>query len=383
MFGRTMVNRRPGVVLAASAALLVAGCGTAAGSGTGTGTVDSASTRACVTAADKYVKAYEQPATALPPGFTPLSAKPKPGGKVIKIYNALIPSDQLGFEATQVAARTVGWTAQGISFDGTLPDFTAKFSQAIAEKPAAIMSAGQEPASIPGLIAKAKADGILVEMNSTVAAPTSEPGFGAEVLGPQAQALNGEIAANWLMADSKCAGSVLIVNLAGFPILKVTTDRMQKVLKADCADCSAEYIEVAPADLGTAQGTGSIVAALQSAPKIKYVFLNNGGLDTGLTTALLQANLSGIKIFGAAPNQGAIADLKNGTNAMWAGESSVVLAWAAFDSVLRALETGKPVNEPAVPGIGIFTKANVGQVATIPDYPTNYQQLFKAVWKVG
>ncbi|ODU30350.1 MAG: hypothetical protein ABT15_02760 [Pseudonocardia sp. SCN 73-27] len=325
---------------------------------------------------------YASPPTTLPPDFTPLSKAPKTGGKVIKIFNAQIPNDVLGFEATKGAAEAVGWTAEGISFNGTPPDFAEKFDQAIAARPDVIMAAGREPETFDKQIAAAKAAGILVEINSTVSPPREVPGFGAGALNVKPQQLNGEIAAQWAMADSGCTADVLIVNLAGFPILKVTTDRMQELFKSQCPSCRVTYSEIQPKDIGTTQGTGSIIGALQSSPTTKYLYLNNSGLNKGLATAIKQANLSGVKIFGVGPDAGAIAGLKDGTNSMWSGGSPVVLAWSAFDSALRALDTGKPVDQPQVAGVSVFTKDNTASITSTPDYPTNYQQLFRTVWRV-
>lgn len=380
---QTVGFRRLGAALVGvSAIAALAACSSTkkAASSTAGGTGSSAEAGQCAAAAAKYMQAYAQPPTTLGSEFTPLSKAPEAGGTVVKIYNAEIPKDVAGFEATKQAVAAVGWKVVGISFNGTLPDFTDKFNQAISEKPDAIMTAGQEPTSIPGPMAEAKKAGILVQMNSTVAEPTSVPGFGAEVLGVQAQQLNGEIAAEWAMADSGCKAHVLVVNLAGFPILKATTDNLQSVLKQSCADCTTTYAEIQSKELGTAQATGSIVGALQSDPSLKYVFLNNGGLAKGLTTAITQANITGLKIFGSGPDAAAIASLQNKTNAMWTGQSSVVLAWAAFDSVLRALDAGKPVIEKQVPGTSVYTPDNVAGITATPDYPTNYQALFKQIW---
>src|SRR6185503_6044004 len=44
----------------------------------------------CAKAASEFLTAYDQPPSALPSSFTPLSKKPQPGGSVIKIVSGAI-----------------------------------------------------------------------------------------------------------------------------------------------------------------------------------------------------------------------------------------------------------------------------------------------------
>jgi substrate-binding family protein len=383
--------RRLLVVAAGTAALTIGivACSSSSNSSGGTsggGSVaaggNGGSSSACMTAAENYLKPWDTLPTNLSDKYTPLSKKPKPGGTVIKLVNGSIPSDHASYEQLAIAAKSVGWTAKEIVFNGTVEDLNAKYEQAISDKPTATSNAGWPPAAIGKPTADGKSAGVLIEIDSVSDPAISNPGYGANENGAATAKQIGEMNAYMFMRDSGCKGSVAIFNLP-FPILKVGTDSFTATVKAHCPDCKVSYNEAQSKDIGTPALSNAVVSKLQSSPSTKYVYAIIGNIADGLPSAFAQAGLSGIKIFGQVPDETSIANLRNGTNAWWVNQNSLMNGWTEMDVILRVLDTGTPVTDQGGYPLAILTPANVPSGTAVPVIPTDYQEEFKKLWLVG
>jgi ABC-type sugar transport system substrate-binding protein len=292
-----------------------------------------------------------------------------------------IPTDQTSFVAQEAAAKAIGWTAKEISYDGSVADLNAKFEQAISEKPTVITLSGEPATVIEQPLANAKAAGIVVSMDNILDSPTSNPGFAAMTSGAPTTKLIGELNAYMFMRDSGCKGSVAVFNLP-FPILKVATDSFTQTVHANCPACQVSYNELTTNEIGTPAGTGAIVSALQSSPSTKYVYTIISDVATGLPAALSQAGITGVKIFGEVPDANAIESLRKGTSAWWIDQSAVLNGWTELDAALRALDSGKVIQDNGHYPLAILTPQNVGS-NDIPTYPLDYQSEFKKLWLEG
>jgi ABC-type sugar transport system substrate-binding protein len=377
-------------LVAAAMALVVAlgACGgdddsdSAAADAPATTSASDEANAACLETAEEFLADYEEPPTELPDSLTPLESPPEPGGHIIKIVNGNIPSDGNSAEAQARAAEAIGWTADVITHDGTVEDLNRAWQQAIAEQPTAIAGSGFPAAALQQPIANATAAGIIVALSSVTDEATEYPGFAATANGVATAEQLGEIHAHLLMRDSQCQGHVAIFSLP-FPILTVVTDRFQEVLESECPECEASLNEIQPTDLGSPAATGAIVSALQADPSVKYAYTIIANLAVGVPTALDQAGIDDVRIFGQVPDETAIAALQDDTNAWWLTQSSQINGWLELDSVLRAIEGEAPVNTTGNP-IGVLTQANVPQGSSeIPIYPADYEELFQELWGVG
>jgi Periplasmic binding protein domain len=382
---------------AASALLLVAAaCGSDNGSTSSSATTAAATAAPaaaatsaaasgqsdCTTAATNALQAYGQLPTKLPSSFTPLPTKPSPGGKVIKIVNGTIPADGHSADEQAVAAQAVGWSSEKIVFNGTVEDLNAKWEQAIAEKPTVITGSGWPAAALQQPLADAQKAGIVAALSSVTDTATANPGLAAVSNGTEVAKLMGDIHANLVMRDSNCKAHVAIFSLP-FPILKVATDEFTSMLSSKCPDCKVTYNEIQPKDLGSPAATNAMVSKLQADPSIKYAYTIIGNVAAGLTTALSQANITGVKIFGQVPDENAIKALQDGTNAWWVTQDSTINGWMELDAALRAVESGKPVTTTENP-LGVLTPENVPKgSSTVPTYPGNFRDLFKQIWLVN
>ena len=336
----------------------------------------------CVAAAEEFLVPYDSEPTALPDSFTPLSQAPEPGGTIINMSNGNIPSDVETADEMQNAAEAIGWTADRIVFDGTVEDLNAKFLDAVARQPTVIAMAGFPVAAVQAGIEAAADAGILVSLASIADPVISNPGFGALSNGPEAAEAIEEVNAYLMMRDSGCAGRVLSLT-APFPILQVGLDKFNQTVEEQCPDCEVTDLELNPADIGSPAMTNAIVSALQADDSITYVHATFGNLATGLNSALNQANISDIKIFGNVPDTNAVQALQDGTNAWWLTQNSTTQAWQELDAALRAIESGDVVTTPDIP-FGVLTPENVDPEGTaVPSLPENFRELFQEVWLVG
>lgn len=336
----------------------------------------------CLATAEELLADYEELPTELPESFTPLQSPPESGGHIIKVVNGNIPSDGNSADAQARAAEAIGWTADVITHDGTVEDVNRAWQQAIAEQPTAITGSGFPAAALQQSIADATAAGIIVALSSVTDEATEYPGFAATANGVATAEQLGEIHAHKVMRDSQCQGHVAIFSLP-FPILTVVTDRFQEVLESECPECEASFTEIQPTDLGSPATTGAIVSALQADPSVKYAYTIIANLAVGVPTALDQAGIDDVRIFGQVPDETAIAALQDGTNAWWLTQASQINGWLELDSVLRAIEGEAPVNTTGNP-IGVLTPENVPQGSSdVPLYPADYEALFEELWGVG
>src|SRR5262249_13046457 len=118
---------------------------------------------------------------------------------------------------------------------------------------------------------------------------------------------NGNIIANWVVADSGGKANVLLESVNDFPILKVFSDTFKSKMASLCSGCKVSEVNNTIAQLGTGV-VPSIVAAIQKDPSIKYVVTVDGPFVTGLRSALNAASFADVKIAGES------GDVSNLTN---------------------------------------------------------------------
>lgn len=365
------------VATAPLVAITIASCSSSGGAAGGTDPTKDTSAAGCVSKAEAFLKPWDALPTKLPAGYTPLAKKPTPGGTIIRLVGP-IASDNTSQRAQAVAAKTIGWTAKKITYNGSVEDLNAKFEQAISQKPTVISVSGQPAAGMQGPLADAKAAGIVVSLDNVVDRPVANPGYAVLTAGSETAKLMGQLNAYLFMRDSKCTGAVAIFDLP-FPILKVQTDSFTATVKANCPACKVDYNALQISQIATPAGTSAMVSKLQSSPSTKYLYSVISDLSTGLPTALQQAGISGIRIFGSTPDANAILALRNKTATWWIDQSPVINGWTTLDGALRALDTGKVLQDNGQYPLAVLTQ-ETGTASDDPTYPVGYQQEFKKLW---
>lgn len=383
--GRCPRGSRKRVATAASLAMVLGLGLVACTEDSAVNAVGGSGSQECIAAADKFLEPWDGVPTSLPaspPGrYTPLTKPVPAGGKAIALTTA-IPSAQESSEAFIEAAKAVGWSAKSLNFDGSVPDLLAKFDQAIGEKPTAIWIQAFPAAAMQKQLDAAKAAGIVVGMASVVDQPQSYPGFAAVSNGGITIEEVNRLHAYWFMRDSKCAGNVAIFTLP-FPIVEKGDQVFTDTVKENCPDCKVSSSLIQPQDLGTPKTASTIVSKLQSDPTTKYAFTVIGNLANGVAPALKQAGVNDIRIFGSSPDAESMAALRDGSNAWWVNQNSVMQGWASFDSILRAVTSEQVQPDPGHYPLSVLTSENVSEGTEVPVVPADYQREFKALWGVS
>jgi ABC-type sugar transport system substrate-binding protein len=385
---RRSTRHRVTAAVAVVAVSLLAACSSkgtssppAASSASGSSATTTSSTSACISDANAFLAPYQTLETSLSASYMPLASKPAAGGSIVHLIGPL-PTEIPLAQAQKLAAQAIGWKYTLLSFNGTVEDLNAKFEQAVALKPKMITLSGFPLAAISKSVADAKTAGIVVVLADISDEPSGYPGFSGVVEGGAVYNQVGALNAYQFMKASKCAGSVAIYGLA-YPILKVGADAFTQTVQAHCPNCKVSYNDLQGSDLGTPAATSAIVTKLQASPSTKYVYALIGGIASGLTTALNQAGLSGITIFGADPDENAVAAVRNGTNGWWVQYGAQVNGWAEVDAGLRAIESGKPVDDNPEYPLGLLTKTSTPAGVTLPTVPADYVQQYEALWHVA
>jgi ABC-type sugar transport system substrate-binding protein len=376
--GTTTNNSAPGVTTSGGPTAVAAtsgGASTSSGSG-------------CAASAAAAVAKYESLPTSLPSSLTPLPEKPK-AGTIIKLTNGTLGTDIASGAALIQAAQAAGWKGESLVYDGTVADMNAKWQQAVAEHPNAIIGAGPPAASLESSLAASKAAGIMTNLLASTDVPGQGNDLTSVTLGSQVFSEEGVLNADLMLNDSKCSTSAqaLVLTLP-FPALQVSQDAFVKTVASLCPACKVTTKSLDPTAIDTPAAVQAVVASLEADPSIKYVYsIESSGVD-GLPAALLAADISGVKIFGSIPDPQSLQGLQSGTEAWWVTQDPNLASWLQMDTILRLSEeggesSGKTLVEDVYP-LGVLTPENVSKDAkAIPVYPANYEELFKKLWKVS
>lgn len=318
----------------------------------------------------------------LPADYTPVSKTPDKAKTVINIGNSVASSTPATAEAMKKATQALGWNFEQLTYNGKVEDFNEKFEQAIAKNPTAITEVSVPPAAMQQQLAKAKAAGIIVAASAIADTPQGPTGLAAVTHGKVSFEEDADLAARWIMKDSGCAANVHMFGMP-VPILQLASQQLVDTVGAECPNCKAQAHEISPQEVGTPAATNAIVSALQSDPSINYVGVATGGMAAGLSAALKQAGITGVKIFGiSAPDVNSIKALQDGSNSMWLTSTAELAGWSLVDAVVRVLDSGQALPSMAYP-VGIMTTDNVPEDAKqVPTYPKSYEADFEKLWLV-
>jgi ribose transport system substrate-binding protein len=162
--------------------------------------------------------------------------KPQPGTKVVYIptdaQNAL--SVEWG-EQIQEAAKQIGWDVTIIDGKGTAQGWTAALNQAIALKPAAIMTS-MDVTTVKDLALEAEAQGIKVIGIHGVALPGPAPDVGLFSNITSDPHDIGKAEADYIIADSCGMGKAIILYDGNYDIARTKAEAMRDEF-ARCTTC--------------------------------------------------------------------------------------------------------------------------------------------------
>jgi ribose transport system substrate-binding protein len=347
------------------------GSGSAAGSGSAT-----------VQKAQDFIKPYLTPPTQIPL-TQPLKSTPVKGKTIVFLQCELAQCKGIGL-GVQQAAGVVGWTFKTIPYQSTNPSTLIRaMDQALQYHPAAVAVTSPPYALWSQEVAKYKQANVPLIPSFTGDVPINDTVI-ANPASTQYAQLNGQILANWFIADSSAKGNVLSASVNDFPYLAGTSNKFNSTVKSECPSCKLTTLNVSIPDVGSGAINNIIVSTLRKNPSINYVVPVDAVFAEALPPALQAAGLSGkVKVAGCCGDTTTEAGLNTGQFAAITGVNGFYAGFITVDAALRHAE-GSPIpsNEGILP-VGLLVKGTTVKPADSFQYPLDFIQQFKTLWHIS
>ena len=389
------------VVAAACLVASLAACGSSSKSASSSTTASAAaatqgfsgssgSASSGLAAAEGAVAGAQNPPTTIPE-TVPLPHAPAPGTKVAFLTCSATACGLLnpGFTA---AAEALGWKPTIITYNSATPG--EALQQAIDQGNKYIATTSIELSTITPQLQEAKAKGIAIFGAYTGDTPQgASNGLYGVAQDIQASQVAGKLLPQWMIADSRGHANAVYVTIPIYPSLNAGQTVAQQVFKQVCPACTLGVLPLSLTQVGSGQTPSLVVSYLQSHPDVNYVYLSFQDLFPGLVAALKQAGLDRrVKIVGQEAQQSQLQSMIDGTSAAWSILPEPYVMWVVVDWMAR-LAVGQHLT-PDIVAAGsdpeAFLVTNATQAKAQLDQnggnwpgPANYEQQFKADWKVG
>lgn len=387
-----MRHRAYSVAIAAIAVTAVLSACSSSGSSTSTpaSTARAAGESTAYAAVQKALAAYTTLPASLPPAPALRAAPPR--GKTFVFLSGGTPYEQLQIAGDKVAAAKLGWNFKVISTN--LADPTSALSgltSAIDSGANAVEINTTPMAEWKSAIPIAQRKNVLIIDLTATENPATTPApknvvylYDGVTIGKVEGTLLMEAAivnAGGKTAELKnvAAGDIPALGTAQQEII----NSEQSALKAYCASCSLNTMNLSVGDLFSGKGPSDIVSYLESHPNSTYLLPGYGSNLDGLTQAVQAAGLPALKSVVLLPTQGELNQIKAGTIAAGLVLPYQELGFEGMDLAARFF-TGAPTYLwPAE--FMVVTKANISQLSSLsdPEYPTGYANQFYTLWHLS
>jgi len=363
-------SRRHGAWIAPAVAVaaLIAGCGSSdtttapAAQGTQAASADTGAAAARVEQASKPITAWD--------GFgAPID--PPAGKHIVAIEcSSLGVGCVQGAQATQEAAKQLGWSADVVNGKGDPSVWNSAIQAAVASKADGIVLFAISPALVSDAVAKAKAAGVPV-----VAAFVGPKADGLVV--PDAQD-GGQTMAAYLAAASGGKANVLMLNDGEFAIPDERNKAMVAELGRICPGCKTKDVEFTFATMPT-KLPGQVAAALQADPTIDYVTVPFDAAVQFVRQGMQQAG-SKAKIASFEGDPPTLKTIGDGTQVADLAVPNTWAGWQAVDDLAR-LMAGETVTDTPLP-MRLFTEDNKADAADW-DGDLDFRAKYRELWGQG
>jgi ribose transport system substrate-binding protein len=313
---------------------------------------------------------------------TPVTSRP-PAGKTLVWLQCETPQCKEISTALGSAVAAVDWNLRVVDYQSANPaTLIAGMQQALQYRPVAVVLNGSPYAVWKGEVPAYAKAGVPLIVGSVGPVPINRT-IVANIVGPPDISLAARILADWFIASSAAQGKALLYSVPDFPAIALIQTVFQQAVAQDCSGCSVTLLSQTIPQVASGELNPAVVSALQRSPAIRYVILPDYPLTSGLPEALSAAGIRGIKIAGIYAGRTDQELIRQGQEAAGTPQEINLSSWLTVDAAIRHLE-GMPI----APGDGglpeqLLTQSTVGTPSDTYNYPANYQQLFRHLWRVG
>lgn len=318
-------------------------------------------------------------------GVTVPLTSPPPKGKSVVFLQC--EEDQCAFQGQGVsaAAKALGWAVHTLHFQAANPaTLVSALNEALQYNPVGVFFAGEPYDDFSSVVPKYQKAGSLIVENFTAGAGI--PANATNVIGVDGDKFSiseGDVLANYIIADSNANARVLFVTVPAYPTFIPFQSAFTTTLSQRCPSCKVTVLSATLSELFNNKLVPAIVSAIRTSPATNYIASVDGAFLTGLPSALSAAGIHGELIVSASASRIDEQNVKSGIERATIGQGLIYGGWQDIDVVLRHLEgMNIPVDDggSATP---LLTQQNV-QVTDTGDYdvPPDYAQQFEALWGV-
>jgi len=328
-----------------------------------------------VTAAQQVVSGHLNTPASI--GITTKVPGKIPAGKVVAFMDCGTPACHELYQQFDMAAKFLHWTAKDVNSGFTPESVTNAWNQLVSNPPDAVVSSSQPDTEFKSQMAELAKKNVPVVDCCT--ANSAHANLKVVSDGLNAVAVQAQLQAAWVVADSKGSGSAVWLATPAFPVLAAAQTQFQHYLQQYCASCGFSPLTINVTQIGTSALPTAIVGFLRAHPDTKYVA---GGFDDefiGLPAALSAAGLTDVKLIGSDPGATELPYIKSGQEAASvtfpAGSTMFLLA----DALARSFVGASVAPDNIVLPRQLVTGSTLTSTTVPPDIP-NYQQQFEALW---
>ena len=278
--------------------------------------------------------------------------------------------------AVQAAATAAGMTAKIYYSSGTVADETAGIQQAINAHAGGLVIMG-DPAQLTQAIGAAHAAGIPMTWFSQDTSATLPATVAGSV--PDNWYADGQLIADWILADSGCNASVGILDV---PVLTSSANEAKGIaaeIAAKCPSCRTYIQDVSLATL-TTDIPGDVRTIMTQHPKTNYFAASYDSFVTFTDTELAQLGDSQVKVIGHDGNTANFDLIRQGKQALDIALPPVDYMGAYIvDDIGTAMTGGMPRTMPLPTRIVDSTNVGASGTDLFPSYANPVSQ-FTAAW---
>ena len=387
-----MTKRVAFAVLVAAMAFAVTACGgSSSSSSTVTTTGENAETTSgtggetsaeggtsSLAAAEKAIAPYVGQPSAFP---VTEKLKEVPSGAKVIFAQCGAPFCAFFYELLEPAAKTMGVKLSRIKVGESASTVQSGFETILSEKPDAVI--------VPGINVELWANELKELQEDQVAVVTTGI-TGLEAYGVEApqssdnsSKLEGELMANYVVAEMNPKASVAFYDTPELPFSTPIEKSFHETLEKVCSECSIRTVHIPVETFGnTAPNT--VVADLQANPETTVAVFATAEVEAGLPQALASAGIE-VETLAQSPEPTALQYLKEGRLTAQLGLDAPVLAWTMLDQAAREI-IGQELTGPQSEGIGVYQFLTPKDITFDPSkgwtgYP-DFAERFAKLWGV-